>query len=857
MSRPLTDQEKRKQISIRGIVGVENVSELKKGFNRHLHFTLVKDRNVSTTRDYYFALAHTVRDHLVGRWIRTQQYYYEKDPKRTYYLSLEFYMGRTLQNTMINLGLQNACDEAIYQLGLDIEELEEMEEDAGLGNGGLGRLAACFLDSMATLGLAAYGYGIRYEYGIFNQKIKDGWQVEEADDWLRYGNPWEKARPEYMLPVHFYGRVESMKTGVKWVDTQVVLAMPYDTPVPGYMNNTVNTMRLWSARAPNDFNLRDFNVGDYIQAVLDRNLAENISRVLYPNDNFFEGKELRLKQEYFVVAASLQDIIRRFKASKFGCRDSIRTGFDSFPDKVAIQLNDTHPALGIPELMRIFLDIEKLPWDKAWEITKKTFAYTNHTVLPEALERWPVDLFEKLLPRHLQIIYEINQRHLDRITALFPGDMDRLRRMSLIEEDGVKRINMAHLCIVGSHAVNGVAKIHSDIVRNEVFKDFSEIEPEKFQNKTNGITPRRWLLLCNPGLAELIAEKIGEDYVKDLGQLKNLNKYVNDSSFIRDVSKVKEENKIKFAQYLEKEYKVKINTASMFDVQVKRIHEYKRQLLNCLHVITMYNRIKSAPSKDFVPRTVIIGGKAAPGYHMAKLIIKLITAVGEIVNNDHSVGNKLKVIYLENYRVSLAEKVIPATDLSEQISTAGTEASGTGNMKFMLNGALTIGTMDGANVEMAEEAGEENLFIFGMRIEDVAELDRKGYNAEDYYNKLPELKTAIDQIQSGFFSPSKPDLFKDLVNMLFHHDRFKVFADYEAYIKCQEKVSNLYKTPKEWTKVVIKNIAASGKFSSDRTIKEYARDIWGVEPSDLKIPPPNEPRDAVEDVAAAAAKTKV
>uniref|UniRef100_A0ABM5FC60 Alpha-1,4 glucan phosphorylase n=1 Tax=Pogona vitticeps TaxID=103695 RepID=A0ABM5FC60_9SAUR len=792
MSRPLTDQEKRKQISIRGIVGVENVAELKKGFNRHLHFTLVKDRNVATPRDYYFALAHTVRDHLVGRWIRTQQYYYERDPKRIYYLSLEFYMGRTLQNTMINLGLQNACDEAIYQLGLDIEELEEIEEDAGLGNGGLGRLAACFLDSMATLGLAAYGYGIRYEYGIFNQKIREGWQVEEADDWLRHGNPWEKARPEYMLPIHFYGRVEHTQTGVRWVDTQVVLALPYDTPIPGYMNNTVNTMRLWSARAPNDFNLRDFNVGDYIQAVLDRNLAENISRVLYPNDNFFEGKELRLKQEYFVVAATLQDIIRRFKASKFGSTESVRTAFDSFPDQIAIQLNDTHPSLAIPELMRVFLDIEKLPWEKAWDITTRTFAYTNHTVLPEALERWPVDLVEKLLPRHLQIIYEINQRHLDRIAALFPKDVERIRRMSLIEEEGVKRINMAHLCIVGSHAVNGVAKIHSDIIKSQVFKDFAEVEPEKFQNKTNGITPRRWLLLCNPGLAELIAEKIGEDYVKDLSQLTRLHRYANDELFIREVAKVKQENKVKFGQYLEREYKVKINPASMFDVQVKRIHEYKRQLMNCLHIITMYNRIKRDPNKLFVPRTVIIGGKAAPGYHMAKMIIKLITSVGHVVNNDPVIGNKLKVIFLENYRVSLAEKVIPATDLSEQISTAGTEASGTGNMKFMLNGALTIGTMDGANVEMAEEAGEENLFIFGMRVEDVAELDRRGYVAQEYYDRLPELKQVIDQIRSGFFSPKEPDLFRDVINMLFFNDRFKVFADYEAYVKCQEKVSQLY-----------------------------------------------------------------
>ncbi|XP_043552362.1 glycogen phosphorylase, brain form [Chiloscyllium plagiosum] len=842
MATPLTDFERRKQISVRGIAELGDVVELKKSFNRHLHFTLVKDRNVATPRDYYFALAHTIRDHLVGRWIRTQQYYYEKDPKRIYYLSLEFYMGRTLQNTMVNLGLENASDEAIYQLGLDIEELEEIEEDAGLGNGGLGRLAACFLDSMASLGLAAYGYGIRYEFGIFNQKIHNGWQVEEADDWLRYGNPWEKARPEYMLPVHFHGRVEHTADGIRWVDTQVVLAMPYDTPVPGFKNNTVNTMRLWSAKAPNDFNLKDFNVGDYIQAVLDRNLAENISRVLYPNDNFFEGKELRLKQEYFVVAASLQDIIRRFKSSKFGCRDPVRTSFETFPDKVAIQLNDTHPALAIPELMRILVDVEKLDWEKAWDITKRTCAYTNHTVLPEALERWPVQMFESLLPRHLQIIYEINQKHLDNIAALYPGDVDRLARMSLIEEGDPKRINMAHLSVVGSHAVNGVAQIHSEIVKSTVFKDFYELEPDKFQNKTNGITPRRWLLLCNPGLADVIAERIGEGFITDLHQLKKLLAFAENEAFIRDVANVKQENKLKFAAYLEKEYNVKINPSSLFDVHVKRIHEYKRQLLNCLHIITLYNRIKKEPNKAFVPRTILIGGKAAPGYHMAKMIIKLITSVGNVVNNDPIVGDRLKVIFLENYRVSLAEKVIPASDLSEQISTAGTEASGTGNMKFMLNGALTIGTMDGANVEMAEEAGEENLFIFGMRVEDVEALDKKGYDAREYFEKLPELRQAIDQISGGYFSPKEPELFKDIVNMLMYHDRFKVFADFEAYVKCQEKVSKLYKNPKDWTKVVIKNIANSGKFSSDRTIKEYAREIWGVEPSDVKIPPPNEPK---------------
>uniref|UniRef100_A0A8C2SSL9 Alpha-1,4 glucan phosphorylase n=1 Tax=Coturnix japonica TaxID=93934 RepID=A0A8C2SSL9_COTJA len=704
MSRPLSDHEKRKQISVRGLAGAENVSELKKGFNRHLHFTLVKDRNVATPRDYFFALAHTVRDHLVGRWIRTQQHYYERDPKRIYYLSLEFYMGRTLQNTMINLGLQNACDEAVYQVW-------------GVW-GDMGDMGSCFLDSMATLGLAAYGYGIRYEFGIFNQKIAGGWQVEEADDWLRYGNPWEKARPEYTIPVHFYGRVEHSHDGAKWLDTQVVLALPYDTPVPGYRNNT------WSARAPNDFNLKDFNVGDYIQAVLDRNLAENISRVLYPNDNFFEGKELRLKQEYFVVAATLHDVVRRFKSAKFGSRDPVRTQFEAFPDKVAIQLNDTHPSLAIPELMRILVDEEKLGWDKAWDITVRTCAYTNHTVLPEALERWPVGLLEALLPRHLEIIYEINRRFLDRVYASFPGDHDRLRRMSLVEEGAVKRINMAHLCIAGSHAVNGVAQIHSDILKQSVFKDFYELDPHKFQNKTNGITPRRWLLLCNPGLAEVIAERIGDEFVADLDQLQRLKALVDDDAFIRDV-----ENKVKFAAQLERDYGVRVNPAGLFDVQVKRIHEYKRQLLNCLHVITLYNSMGPIdPACPIDP--------AAPGYYMAKLIIidqyVIITSIGDVVNHDPAVGDRLKVIFLENYRVSLAEKVIPATDLSD-------------------------------------------------------------YCARDYYERLPELRTAVDQLSSGFFSPRQPDLFRDIVNMLMNHDRFKVFADYEAYVKCQEKVSELYK----------------------------------------------------------------
>lgn len=840
MSCPMSDHDRRKQISVRGIAQVENVVNLKKAFNRHVHYTLVKDRNVATPRDYFFALAYTVKDHLVGRWIRTQQHYYEKDPKRVYYLSLEYYMGRSLTNTMVNLGLQNACDEALYQMGLDIEELEELEEDAGLGNGGLGRLAACFLDSMATLGMAAYGYGIRYEYGIFTQKITNGEQTEVPDDWLRFGNPWEKARPEYMIPVNFYGRVEKTDKGYKWVDSQVVFAMPYDNPIPGFRNNVVNTMRLWSCKSPINFNLRFFNNGDYIQAVLDRNLAENISRVLYPNDNMFEGKELRLKQEYFMVAATLQDILRRYKSSKFGKTSVVRTHMDEFPQKVAIQLNDTHPSLAIPELIRIFVDIEGLDFDKAVDLTTKTCAYTNHTVLPEALERWPCSMLQNLLPRHLQIIYDVNARFLGEVSKKFPGDNDRLRRMSMVEEEGEKRINMAHLSIVCSHKINGVAQIHSDILKKHLFKDFYEMYPDRFLNKTNGITPRRWLLLCNPSLADLIADKIGEDWIVHLEQLQKLKPLVNDKVFLRDLQKVKQENKMRLCEYLHKLTGIKLNPASMFDMQVKRIHEYKRQLLNCLHIICLYNRIKADPSAPFVPRTVMIGGKAAPGYHIAKQIIKLIIAVGNVVNHDPVVGDKLKVVFLENYRVTLAEKIIPAADLSEQISTAGTEASGTGNMKFMLNGALTIGTLDGANVEMREEMGPENIFIFGMNVEEVEELQRKGYNAWDYYNKLPEVKKAIDQINSGFFSPSNPNLFHDLTNVLLNHDRFYLLADFESYMKCQERVSAMYTNQEEWTKMALLNIASSGKFSSDRTICEYAREIWGVEPTWEKLPAPHE-----------------
>uniref|UniRef100_A0A7E4V9A9 Alpha-1,4 glucan phosphorylase n=1 Tax=Panagrellus redivivus TaxID=6233 RepID=A0A7E4V9A9_PANRE len=843
-----TDQDLRKQISVRGIAQVENVANIKKDFNRHLHFSLIKDRNVATPRDYFFALADTVRDHLVSRWIRTQQYYYEHDPKRVYYLSLEFYMGRTLSNTMLSLGIQATVDEALYQLGLNIEELEEIEEDAGLGNGGLGRLAACFLDSMATLGIPAYGYGLRYEYGIFKQLIRDGWQVEEPDDWLRFGNPWEKARPEYMLPVNFFGRVvKDENNQSKWIDTTVVFAMPYDTPIPGFRNNIVNSLRLWSAKAENHFHLKFFNDGDYVQAVMDRNLTENITRVLYPNDNIFSGKELRLKQQYFLVAATLQDIIRRFKSSKYGVREAVRIDFDTFPEKVAIQINDTHPSIGIAELMRLLIDVEGLSYDRAWKITVNTFGYTNHTLLPEALERWPVSLLGNMLPRHLEIIYEINQKFLDEVGKKYPKDFDRLRRMSIVEEDGEKRINMAHLAIVGSHVTNGVAALHSRLLVETTFKDFAEFFPGRFQNKTNGITPRRWLMLCNSPLADLITSKIGEAWISDLSKLVELKKFDHDQDFLNSLEEIKGDHKLRVADFIKEEYDITINPNSMYDVHVKRLHEYKRQLLNALHVITLYNRIKADPSAKIVPRTIMFGGKAAPGYHMAKQIIKLINSVATVVNNDPIVGDKLKVVFIENYRVSLAEKITPAADLSEQISTAGTEASGTGNMKFMLNGALTIGTMDGANVEMAEEMGLDNIFIFGMRVEDVNELHAKGYDPKDFISKNKELAQIVEQIDTGFFTPDQPDLLKDVAAALHTNDRFAVCADYESFIKKQDEVSQVYLDRPKWLKMCLHNIASSGKFSTDRTISDYATEIWGITPNEIRLQPPYETPHAEEE----------
>jgi len=810
-----------------------DAESIKKSFVSHMEYSLGKDEYAATAQDCYNSIALTARDRLIERWICTQQTYYKKNAKRVYYLSLEFLIGRTLGNSLINLGLYNEADKGMHELGYSLEELREKEWDAGLGNGGLGRLAACFLDSLATLELPAVGYGIRYEYGIFFQSIRDGYQVETPDNWLRLGNIWEFPRAEFIYVVNFYGRVEqyndeSGKLRSRWVDTEEIIAMGYDTPVPGYKNNTVNNLRLWSAKASREFDLNYFNDGDYIKAVSAKSVSENITKVLYPNDNIFEGKELRLRQEYFFVSATIQDIIRRFKKT--------HSDFKEFPDQVAIQLNDTHPAISIPELMRILIDCEELSWEDAWDITVKTFGYTNHTILPEALERWPVSLLWRVLPRHMEIINEINRRFLEHLATLYPGDESMMRELSIIEEGVEKKVRMANLAIIGSHAINGVAALHTEILKASVFKDFYRIWPGKFNNKTNGITQRRWLKLCNPKLSALISEKIGENWVTDLYELKKLIPYAGDLEFQKQWFDIKRSNKEFLAKYIMNHNNIAVNVDSMFDIHVKRLHEYKRQLLNALHVITLYNRIKDNPGGDFVPRTIIFAGKAAPGYYMAKLIIKLISSISDVVNNDPQMGDRLKVLFLRNYAVSNAEKIIPAADLSEQISTAGTEASGTGNMKFALNGALTIGTLDGANIEIKEEVGDDNIFIFGLDASGVTNLKHSGYNPFYYYNNNQELNRVITQIQNGFFSKGQPDLFRPIVDsLLYQGDTYMLFADYESYINCQQRVSDTYKDKNRWGRMSILNTANMGKFSTDRTISEYAKDIWGVKPVPIKI----------------------
>jgi starch phosphorylase len=805
-----------------------DIQSLQESFIEHLEFSLAKDKYSATKLDYFKALALTIRDRLFEKWIETQQAYYNVDAKRIYYISMEYMLGRTVENALLNLDLWEQMDKALYELGLDMAELLQAQCDAGLGNGGLGRLAACFLDSMATLELPAYGYGIRYEYGIFTQKILFGFQQETPDSWLRYGNPWEIERPEFTFKVKYYGRVlnDNDKNGTlifDWIDTDDVLAVAYDVPISGYRNQTVNNLRLWGAKAGEDFNLDYFNHGDYDRAVADMIDSENISKVLYPRDDFSEGRELRLKQEYFLVSATIQDIIRRFKKAH-------GTNFKIFPEKVAVQLNDTHPSLAIPELMRILLDEEGLSWASAWDICTATFGFTNHTLLPEALEKWPVDLIGRILPRHLQIIFEINHRFLSIVREKYPNDIERLRRLSLIEEGNEKRIRMAQLSIIGSHSVNGVAQLHSNLVKTTIFRDYHELYPERFNNKTNGITPRRWLKLANPGLANLISEKIGNRWVTDLFELKKLENFCDDPAFQKQWRRIKQENKQKLADFIREKMGIEINLHSMVDCQTKRIHEYKRQLLSVLHIITLYNRIKSGKQQNIVPRTFIFSGKAAPAYLTAKMIIKLINAVADVINSDMDVRDKLKVVFLSDYSVSLAQIIIPAADLSEQISTAGMEASGTGNMKYALNGALTIGTLDGANIEIKEEVGDENIFIFGLTAEQVLEKRQGGYQPREIYNNNPELKAAIDIIASGKFSQENPNLFGFVAEILLDGDYYMLMADYADYIIMQEKVSQLFQDTPNWTKKSILNTANMGKFSSDRSITEYADEIWKVKP---------------------------
>ncbi len=802
-----------------------DVDSFKEDIKQHLRYTLAKDKYSSTEWDNYRSVVLSVMDRLHDRWLNTQQRYYSDDEKRVYYISMEYLIGRLLDNMLVNLGMQDVAAEAMKEVGLDYDKVRSAEWDAGLGNGGLGRLAACFLDSMATLGIPAIGYGIRYDFGIFYQQIENGYQIEKPDLWLRYGNPWDVVRPKIQYNVPFYGNSHAYHDDkgdlrFRWDNTHDVLAVAYDTPIPGYKNDVVNNLRLWKASSSSSIDLKSFNQGQYIDAVRDTQLNENISRVLYPNDKVFVGQELRLKQEFFLVAASVRDILRRFKKTNDDWR--------KLPDKVAIQCNDTHPNLAIPELMRILVDEEGLNWDLAWDITKKTMAYTNHTLLPEALEKWPVSLLRSLLPRHLQIIYEINRRFLNEISEQIGDDKGKISRLSIIGEGEDPVVHMASLGIVGSHKVNGVAALHSNLIKKHLFKDFYEIYPEKFTNKTNGITPRRWLRQSNRELSDLITGEIGEGWVTDLDQLKKLEKFVDDKKFMKKFAQVKQNNKQRMADYIEEKRGIKVNTKSMFDIQIKRIHEYKRQFMLALYAITQYNRIKANPDGDFVPRTILVAGKAAPGYTMAKLFIKLMNDIGEKINNDSDVGDKLKFIFLENYSVTLAEKMIPSANLSEQISTAGFEASGTGNMKFALNGALTIGTLDGANVEIKEEVGDENIFIFGNTVDDVERLRHEGYNPWDYYNSNEELKKALDQIKDGFFNEDT-ELYQPIIDALLHKgDYFLVLADYEAYVNMQGEVDQLFKDQDEWNRMALLNTARVGKFSSDRTIKDYADEIWDV-----------------------------
>ena len=798
---------------------------LKRAFLDNLYYTQGKFPALATRKDYYLALAYTVRDRMMQRWISTAAAYTTAGSRTVAYLSAEFLMGPHLGNNLLNLGIQDEVRQAISELGLNLDELIRQEDEPGLGNGGLGRLAACYIDSLATLQIPAVGYGIRYEHGIFQQQIVDGRQVENTDMWLRHGNPWELSRPEWAVEVKFGGHTERYTDGrgrtcVRWVPARIVNAVPYDTPILGYRVKTANTLRLWRAEAPESFDFSVFNRGDYWGAVNQKVTSENISKVLYPNDEQLKGKSLRLEQQYFFVCASLQDMLRIIRVQNIAP--------ERFHEKFAVQLNDTHPSIAIPELMRLLVDELHLDWDRAWSITRATFGYTNHTLLPEALERWSVSLLGSLLPRHLEIIYEINARFLDEVRIAFFGDEPRLARMSLIDESGERYVRMAHLATVGSHAVNGVAQLHSELLQRNVMRDFHELWPDKFRNVTNGVTPRRWIALANPRLARCITHAIGDQWLINLEQLQGLAPLAEDADFRAQWRDIKRSNKTALASLIRERTGVVVNPQALFDVQVKRIHEYKRQHLNILHIIGLYHRLKSDPHLSIEPRVFVFGGKAAPGYGLAKLIIRLITAVGATLDRDPAVRDMIKVVFLPNFNVTNGQRIYPAADLSEQISTAGKEASGTGNMKFQMNGALTIGTMDGANIEIREAVGAENFFLFGLTAAEAQALLASGYQPMDYYNSQPELREVLNLIRDGFFSRGDTGLFRPLLDSLLYHDPYLVLADYAAYAECQRGVDAIYRDTERWTRMSILNSAHSGRFSSDRSIQDYCSNIWRV-----------------------------
>ncbi|MBI5252038.1 MAG: glycogen/starch/alpha-glucan phosphorylase [Desulfomonile tiedjei] len=804
-------------------------SGIARGTLDHLYYQQARLPEFATTNDWYIALAHAVRDRLTERWIDTvRSILSNPGTKVVCYLSAEFLMGPQLGNAMLSLGITEESRHAMTTLGQDLNDLLEIEEEPGLGNGGLGRLAACYLDSLATLGIPAFGFGIRYEFGIFDQEIRNGWQVEKTDKWLRYGNPWEIHRPEVEFYVNYGGHTESYcdEEGlyrVTWKPGLVVKGVAYDTPVPGYNANTVNLLRLWKAEACESFDFQTFNVGDYYGAVDEKVLSETITKVLYPNDEPYQGKRLRLSQQYFFVSCTLQNLVHL-------CLE-LDIPLEEFHTTFAVQLNDTHPSIAVPELMRILVDEHSMEWDKAWEVTQRTFAYTNHTLLPEALEKWPLQLFASLLPRHLEIIYEINQRFLDEVREKYPDDDQRLERLSLIDENGEKYVRMAHVACVGGHAINGVAALHTELLKSETLRDFYELWPEKFHNITNGVTPRRWMALCNPGLASLITSRIGEEWVRDTeGFLPKLESFADDPDFQEEWQAVKLLNKQVMAYIIMDRIGIPVDPESMFDVHVKRIHEYKRQHLKVLHVVTLYSRIKSNPSATISPRTFIFGGKSAPSYFMAKLIIKLINSVASVVNNDPDVADRLKVVFAPDFNVKNGQHIYPAADLSEQISTAGKEASGTGNMKFAMNGALTIGTLDGANVEIRQEVGEDNFFLFGLTAAQVQDMKTVGYKPREFYESNENLRTCIDMIGSGHFSDGDTNLFRPLVDALVYHDEYMVLADYQSYIDCQDQVDEAFRDRTHWTQMSILNTARMGKFSSDRAIEEYCQQIWNAKP---------------------------